>query len=154
MWFVLQALSPRMVAALNTSDGGVVTTDEHGREKVELMWGVDLVRFRAGDNKTFPVDGDHVSVSYDAFHPDGTPYDSSRERGPLSFEVGAMGNIPGLDLAVKHMSLGARCLVKVPRDLLFPQMPAGPCPDDPLLVFDVTLTRVNGQTAAASGKAH
>lgn len=50
--------------------------------------------------------GDKVSIHYTGTLDDGTQFDSSREREPLEFEVGAGQIIPGLDQALPGMSEG------------------------------------------------
>lgn len=148
---LLHAFSPRMLEHLNASRDGSVSTDQRGHRTLDLGWGLVLKRFEAGDNSTFPEVGSEVSVDFDAFFENGTEYDSTRARGPLGFKLGEAGNIPGLEIAMKHMSLGERSLIRVPQPLLYPTMPAGPCPPVALIVFDASLRRVGASTAPLAG---
>lgn len=50
--------------------------------------------------------GDTVKVHYTGTLEDGTTFDSSRERGPLEFEIGSGMVIPGFEQAVEGMSPG------------------------------------------------
>jgi len=50
--------------------------------------------------------GDQVKVHYTGRLTDGTVFDSSREREPLEFEVGAEGLIPGFSNGVVGMDVG------------------------------------------------
>lgn len=50
--------------------------------------------------------GDHVKVHYTGKLTDGTVFDSSREREPLAFELGAGQMIPGFEKAVMGMEVG------------------------------------------------
>ena len=50
--------------------------------------------------------GDTVRVHYTGTLADGTNFDSSRERGPLEFEIGSGMVIPGFEQAVEGMSPG------------------------------------------------
>jgi peptidylprolyl isomerase len=60
--------------------------------------------------------GDTVRIHYTGTLADGTEFDSSRDREPLSFTVGAGQVIPGFDAAVTGMSVGDRKTVTIPAD--------------------------------------
>jgi len=54
--------------------------------------------FAAGDGINYPTTGHIVVCHYTGFLPDGTQFDSSRERGkPFRFKLGSEQVIPGLD---------------------------------------------------------
>jgi len=57
--------------------------------------------------------GDTVRVHYTGSLTDGTVFDSSREREPLSFQVGAGQVIPGFNDAVEGMEVGDKIDVTV-----------------------------------------
>ena len=57
--------------------------------------------------------GDSVSVHYQGTRDDGSVFDSSRERGPLSFVVGSGQMISGFDAAVHGMALGETVTVRL-----------------------------------------
>jgi FKBP-type peptidyl-prolyl cis-trans isomerase 2 len=60
-------------------------------------------------------DGDQVSVHYILTLDDGTPVESSRDRGePYSFVVGAGQSIEGFDNAVRGMKVGEIKTVTIP----------------------------------------
>lgn len=144
--------SPRMVKVLQGSIGsGVPTVTESrnaaGRTTLDIGDGIVVEVFRAGDNSTFPKEGDQVALQYDGFLQDGSRFDSR----PLVFRVGDDEAIPGLDRAVRHMSLGERALARIPREMLRPMMPSGPCPEEDSLVFDLDLRQVNATSASAAG---
>jgi len=52
------------------------------------------------------TDGDEVLVEYKGMLTDGTVFDASEERGPLSFKVGAGQVVPGFEAAVRGMKVG------------------------------------------------
>ncbi len=54
------------------------------------------------------ADGDYVEVHYTGTLEDGTIFDSSREREPLSFVIGAGTVVPGFDKAVTGLAVGER----------------------------------------------
>jgi peptidylprolyl isomerase len=58
--------------------------------------------------------GDTVHVHYTGSLSDGTVFDSSRERDPLSFTVGAGQVIPGFNNAVEGMNVGDSATVNIP----------------------------------------
>lgn len=58
--------------------------------------------------------GDTVRIHYTGTLQDGTEFDSSREREPLAFTVGAGEVIPGFDAAVTGMTVGDRKTVTIP----------------------------------------
>ena len=58
--------------------------------------------------------GDTVHVHYTGSLSDGTVFDSSRERDPLTFTVGAGQVIPGFNSAVEGMNVGDSSTVTIP----------------------------------------
>lgn len=58
--------------------------------------------------------GDKVNVHYTGSLDDGTVFDSSRERDPLTFEVGAGQVIAGFNNAVDGMNVGDKLTVTIP----------------------------------------
>lgn len=59
-------------------------------------------------------DGDRVKVHYTGTLDDGTVFDSSRERDPLEFELGAEEVIPGFENAVRGLEVGESVEVRLP----------------------------------------
>jgi len=148
--------SPRMLKVMQGSlSSGLPAVaesrDAAGRTTLDIGDDIVVKVFHAGDNRTFPKEGDQVALQYVGFLKDGSRCDSR----PLVFRVGSDDAIPGLDRAVRHMSLGERALVRIPRDMLRPMMPSGPCPEEDTLVFDLDLRHVNATGApAARDSAH
>lgn len=58
--------------------------------------------------------GDTVRIHYTGTLSDGTTFDSSREREPLEFTLGASQIIPGLEREIDGMSVGETRTVTVP----------------------------------------
>jgi FKBP-type peptidyl-prolyl cis-trans isomerase 2 len=61
-------------------------------------------------------DGDIVSVHYIGTLDDGSQFDSSYEREPLTFEVGTDQVIAGFDEAVHGMAVGDKKTVRIPAE--------------------------------------
>lgn len=57
--------------------------------------------------------GDTVAIHYTGTLKDGTTFDSSDGRDPLSFEVGSGQIIPGLDVALPGMTVGEKKTVEI-----------------------------------------
>lgn len=60
--------------------------------------------------------GDTVHVHYTGRLADGTMFDSSQERDPLEFKLGAGMVIPGFDAAIVGMSVGDQKTAEIPVD--------------------------------------
>lgn len=60
--------------------------------------------------------GDTVAIHYKGTLADGTQFDSSEGREPLSFVVGSGQIIPGLDKAMPGMEVGEKKTVNIPSE--------------------------------------
>ena len=60
------------------------------------------------------AEGKKVKVHYTGTFDDGEVFDSSREREPMEFEVGAQQVIPGFDQALVGMKIGESKNVRIP----------------------------------------
>lgn len=79
--------------------------------------------------------GDKVRAHYTGTLADGTVFDSSRERDPLEFTLGAGMLIPGFERAVEGLAQGESVTVEIEPD-------DGYGPYDPELVFTVSKAQV------------
>jgi len=83
--------------------------------------------------------GDKVKVEYTGKLADGTVFDTSKDRSPLSFEVGAGQVIPGFDKALDGMELNQEKTVTIPveeaygpvRAELVQEIPRDKLPENP-----------------------
>ncbi|MBD2259741.1 peptidylprolyl isomerase [Pseudanabaena sp. FACHB-2040] len=75
--------------------------------------------------------GDTVSVHYTGKLDDGTVFDSSANRDPLQFAIGAGHVIPGFEEAVVGLSPGQAVTKMIPPDLAY-----GPYRDEMVMVVD------------------
>lgn len=98
-----------------------------------------------GDGSEFPGYGDRVRVHYTGWLPDGTLFDSSRQRGePSEFAVG--GVIEGWNEALLLMSPGARFKLTIPPELGYGDRPRPKIPAGSTLIFDVELLAIPART--------
>lgn len=89
--------------------------------------------------------GDTVSVHYSGWLTDGSPFDSSRDRGmPLTFQLGAGRVIAGWDEGVAGMKVGGCRKLIIPAQLGYGARGAPPViPPNATLVFDVELLSID-----------
>lgn len=89
-----------------------------------------------------PAEGDTVRVHYSGWLEDGTPFDSSRQRGePAEFQVGRV--IAGWNEALALMHPGDRFKLTIPYDLAYGERGRPPrIPPKATLVFDVELLAI------------
>lgn len=105
--------------------------------------GLYLRDLRAGEGEP-AAEGDTVVVHYTGWLPDGTQFDSSRDRGePFSFVLGEGRVIRGWEEGVAGLREGGLRRLVIPPDLGYGPIGAGDViPPDATLVFEVELLEV------------
>ena len=106
---------------------------------VILPSGLQIETIREGQISEKPGPEDVVMVHYRGTLADGTPFDSSYERGePAIFPL--QGVIPGWSEGLQHMQPGGQYRIVIPSSLGYgPQGVPGAIPPNAVLVFDVEL---------------
>jgi FKBP-type peptidyl-prolyl cis-trans isomerase len=88
--------------------------------------------------------GHTVSVQYTGWLPNGSKFDSSRDRNqPFDFPLGGGQVIRGWDEGVAGMHVGGRRLLVIPPDLAYGPSGSDPIPPNATLVFDIELLAVH-----------
>lgn len=87
---------------------------------------------------------DRVTIHYNGFLPDGTPFDSSVARDePIQFVLGMREVVQGWEIGVRGMKEGGRRLLVIPPDLGYGSRGlSGVVPGNATLVFEVQLLEV------------
>jgi FKBP-type peptidyl-prolyl cis-trans isomerase len=108
-----------------------------------LPSGLIYVEKQAGSGPK-PVTGKKVKVHYTGKFLNGTPFDSSVDKGePLEFPIGQRAVIEGWDLGIALMSQGTKALLIVPSKLAYKERGYGDAiPPNSTLVFEVELVEI------------
>ena len=91
----------------------------------------------------FAKAGDEVTVEYTGTLTDGTQFDSSRNRAPFTFSLGAGEVIQGWDQGVAGMGIGGIRKLTIPAELGYGSRGMGPIPANSTLIFEVELLEIN-----------
>lgn len=113
--------------------------------------GLQIVEVKEGTG-TLPKAGDIVRVHYTGTLPDGTKFDSSRDRNePFQFTLGEGQVIKGWDEGISTMKVGGRRKIIIPPELGYGSRGAGATiPANATLHFDVELIGIQGKDKSAT----
>jgi peptidylprolyl isomerase len=114
--------------------------------------GLQIIEIKEGTGPT-PKSGDTVRVHYTGTLPNGTKFDSSRDRNePFEFTLGQGQVIKGWDEGIALMKVGGRSNLIIPSELGYgAQGAGGKIPPNTALHFDVELIGIQGNPAEKSG---
>ena len=112
-------------------------------KEVTTASGLQYIDLKLGTGATAQA-GQTVSVHYSGWLDNGTPFDSSLERGqPFSFPLGAGRVIKGWDEGVQGMQVGGKRKLIIPSHLGYGARGAGNViPPHATLIFEVELLAV------------
>ena len=130
-------------ALLATSCGGDDTATTTAAPTTTAATGDDIpaASDNTGTGEGLAAEGDTVAVHYTGTLDDGTQFDSSRGRDPLSFLVGSDQVIKGFDDAVRGMAIGDVVSVRIPPEEAYGEV-------DPELIFSVPIEEAPADVAA------
>ncbi|MGA3119494.1 MAG: FKBP-type peptidyl-prolyl cis-trans isomerase [Polyangiaceae bacterium] len=107
---------------------------------LEKLTTVTLAKGKGTEAKT----GDRVRVHYVGTLPDGTKFDSSRDRNkPFDFALGAGQVIKGWDQGVAGMRVGEKRKLLIPPSLAYGARGRPGIPPNSALIFEVELLAIN-----------
>nr|PNR37180.1 hypothetical protein PHYPA_020287 [Physcomitrium patens] len=99
-----------------------------------------LVRHGTDPSPETPLFGDEVTVHYTGSLPDGTVFDSTRDKEPFTFKLGVGQVIRGWDKGVKTMRKGEQAIFTISPDYAYGKGGQPPAiPPDTKLTFDIEL---------------
>jgi len=102
--------------------------------------GIEEIRPGSGD---VALPGHQISVHYDGTLPDGTLFDSSRQRGsPFVFDLGKGQLIKGFEEGVTGMRVGEIRRLTIPPELGYGSSSPGKIPANASLIFEIELLEV------------
>jgi peptidylprolyl isomerase len=82
--------------------------------------------------------GDMVTVHYTGTLPDGTKFDSSKDRNqPFSFKVGGQQVIAGWDEGLQLLQVGDKAILTIPAALGYGERAMGKIPANSTLIFEI-----------------
>lgn len=108
----------------------------------EVAVGLQTEILKEGEGEVATT-GDQVSVHYVGTLTDGTPFDSSRDRGtPFTFTLGTGSVIKGWEEGLVGMKVGELRRLTIPAELGYGDRAVGTIPANSTLIFEVELLSV------------
>jgi FKBP-type peptidyl-prolyl cis-trans isomerases 1 len=139
------AVAGKAAADKNKKEGEAFLAENKKKKDVQTTaTGLQYKVLKAGEGKA-PQKSDSVRVHYHGTLPDGTVFDSSKDRGePVEFPV--TGVIKGWTEALLKMKVGDKWMLYVPSDLAYgPQRRSEEIGPNQVLVFEVELLGIVGE---------
>ena len=138
------------VAGVNKAAGAKFLAENKSKEGVvETSSGLQYKIIKAGKGKT-PAGSDKVTVNYEGKLIDGTVFDSSYGKDPISFPLN--GVIKGWTEGLQLMKEGGTSELYIPSDLAYGDQGNPSIPGGSTLIFKVELIKVEPQAQSGQGK--
>lgn len=136
------------------SDDGKKKSDQTTKRNIKLKQeystpsGLKYKFLELGTGKQVSA-GDMVTVHYTGTLPDGTKFDSSKDRNqPFSFKVGTGQVIAGWDEGFQLLKVGDKAILTIPADIGYGQRSMGKIPANSTLIFEVEVIDVKSPVVA------
>jgi FKBP-type peptidyl-prolyl cis-trans isomerase FklB len=137
----MQEASEKKMASLKTDNAKFLEDNKKVEGVKTTASGLQYKVVAAGKGKA-PIATDKVTVHYTGKLIDGTVFDSSAGKEPITFEVG--GVIAGWTEALQLMHEGDKWMIFLPYDIAYGERGAGEqIPPYSTLIFEVELIKVN-----------
>lgn len=122
--------------------GGDASEESCPEGEQEVTEGLTYVEIECGDGDVAET-GDTVTVHYTGTLEDGTEFDSSVDREPFSFTIGAGGVIEGWEQGVPGMRVGGTRELTIAPELAYGDSGAGGViPPGATLTFEIELIEI------------
>ncbi|HUQ85870.1 MAG TPA: FKBP-type peptidyl-prolyl cis-trans isomerase [Candidatus Limnocylindrales bacterium] len=142
LFFSLRVSSKPNIGTSNTSTPETANTADAPQVEVKIP---DNLKIDDSVEGTGPAvkSGDTITIHYAGRLEDGTPFDSSYDRGePFTTQIGVGQVIKGWDLGVVGMKVGGKRKLTIPPDLGYGDQDQGKIPPNSTLIFDVELMEI------------
>jgi FKBP-type peptidyl-prolyl cis-trans isomerase FkpA len=118
------------------------TSDNAAADSVPMsIPGLKIEEIKKGQGPA-ATKGKIVALHYTGYLPDGSAFDTTRNRQPLRFQLGEGTVLKGWDLGIDGMKVGGQRKLTVAPELAFGDRTVGQIKPNSTLVFDVELVSV------------
>jgi FKBP-type peptidyl-prolyl cis-trans isomerase len=124
--------------------GGNTQTNPYLVDNTGGITTLQIEDLTVGTGATVAV-GDSVTVDYTGTLLNGTQFDSSVGKTPISFRVGSGQLIPGFEQGMVGMKVGGRRRLTIPPGLAYGVAGSGPIPPNSTIRFVVDLISIAGK---------
>jgi peptidylprolyl isomerase len=139
---LLNLFTPSTSTAMSTNANEPLNPESAAATAAESAPGVKATDLKVGSGE-IAEPGDIVTAHYTGKLPDGTVFDSSKDRGqPISFILGAGQVIKGWDQGLQGMRVGGERTLVISPEYGYGNHAVGSIPANSTLIFDVELVNV------------
>lgn len=136
------------VAAIASAQPKIPDSIPHVSGEMVNQYTMRYIEVQKGAGKLAEA-GMMFTVHYTGWLYDGTQFDSSTGRQPITFEQGKRKVIPGWDAGFEGMRVGGKRRLLIPYQLAYGEKGRGKIPPKADLIFDVELIDVQPAPGAA-----